>query len=298
MHCARCLTLSLFLGVLAFGLAKSLMGTEPQAVDSSADILWMSDYAKALDTADRQNKMLCIFFGDTSAEGPAKRFQSETLNDPKVRQKLGDYVCVQLPLDAKIKHQGKDLTLLEHEAFQEMLGKPGIAIVDYSNADAKLRGSVVSTFPLTEKLWYTPEHMVVILTLPPGTLTQRTLIFAVRIHPDKPASTDGEALPALLEEAQSHSQYQANIRQLGHHFWDSRFRRIIALIPGGASPREVCAESWPGEHLVEAAIECVRCWRLSSGHWSAVRSQQRYFGYDMKRGSNGTWYATGILGGK
>jgi hypothetical protein len=59
---------------------------------------------------------------------------------------------------------------------------------------------------------------------------------------------------------------------------------------------EVCAESWPGENLVEAAVECVRCWRLSQGHWSAVRAAHRLFGYDMKRGSNGIWYATGIFG--
>ncbi|MCX7429404.1 MAG: hypothetical protein NTW96_27740, partial [Planctomycetia bacterium] len=71
-----------------------------------------------------------------------------------------------------------------------------------------------------------------------------------------------------------------------------------ARLARGISAREVCAESWPGERLVEAAIECVRCWRLSSGHWNAVRSSQRVFGYDMKCGANGVWYATGILGGQ
>jgi len=99
-----------------------------------------------------------------------------------------------------------------------------------------------------------------------------------------------------LEEAQSHSQYQADIRRQGHHYWESRFHRIVARLPGGLGAREVCAESWPGENLVEAAIECVRCWRLSDGHWSAVRAPNRCFGYDMKRGSNGVWYATGIFG--
>ncbi len=66
-------------------------------------------------------------------------------------------------------------------------------------------------------------------------------------------------------------------------------------IAGRAAPREVCAESWGGQHLVEAAIECVRCWRLSSGHWSAVCARSRFFGYDMKLGANGVWYATGIV---
>jgi hypothetical protein len=263
----------------------------------SAAVAWRTDYAQAMAEAERQSKMLLIHFGDRESDGLSRRFKTETLGDPKVTRKLQDYVCVELPLTAKIKVHGKDVVLLEHAAFGEMLGRPGIAIVDFRAAQEPQRGAVVSTFPLTEKLWYTPQRMAVILTLPPGTLTQRTLIYAVRTHPDNPESTAGELLPDLTEEAESHSQYQANIRLQGHHFWDRRFRRIVARLPGGLSAREVCAESWPGENLVEAAVECVRCWRLSDGHWDAVRSRHPYFGYDMKRGDNGIWYATGIFGG-
>jgi hypothetical protein len=201
-----------------------------------------------------------------------------------------------VPPDASITVDGQMVKLLQHPAFQEMLRRPGIAIVDFRTSDVKLRGTVVSTFPITERLSYTPEQMAVILDLPPGTLTQRTLIYAVRIHPEHPASTNSEPSLDLFNEAESQSQYQADIRVQGHHQWGSRFQRIISRLPGGGTAREVCAESWPGENLVEAAIECVRCWRLSDGHWSAVRSPNRYFGYDMKRGSNGIWYATGIFG--
>ncbi len=99
----------------------------------------------------------------------------------------------------------------------------------------------------------------------------------------------------LVKEAESHSQHQARIRLQGHHQWNTRFHRINAKLPAGLTASEVCAESWAGENLVEAAVECVRCWRLSSGHWSAVRGRHRYYGYDMKRGENGVWYATGIF---
>jgi hypothetical protein len=173
-----------------------------------------------------------------------------------------------------------------------------VAILDFAHPEQETYGYVVSTFPLTGKLWYGPKQMLVILDLPPGTLTQRTLIYAVRTHPDRPASADGELDANLLKEAESHSAHQARIRVQGHHRWGARFPRISALLPRGLVAREVCAESWPGEGLVEAAVECVRCWRLSSGHWSAVRAPQRRFGYDMKRGSNGIWYATGIFGGR
>jgi hypothetical protein len=134
------------------------------------------------------------------------------------------------------------------------------------------------------------------LDLPPGTITERTLIYAVRVHPERPASSDGRLDSYLREEARRHAQYQADICRQGHHFWDARFRRICARLPAGLTAKEVCAESWPGQNLVEAAIECVRCWRLSSGHWSAVRAPQPLYAYDIQRGRNGVWYATGIFG--
>jgi hypothetical protein len=279
--------------LLAAGYSHAVQ-SPPQARKSTNG--WSSDYDESMRAAERQDKMLLVYFCDACGDGPCNRFKTQTLDDEQVRRKLLDYVCVQVPRSAKITVGGKGVTLLEHPAFREMLGRPGVAVVDFRSSDPKLRGMVVSTFPITERLWYTPQQMSVILNLPPGTLTQRTLIYAVRIHPEQPASTDSQSSTELLSEAQSHSQYQAEIGRQGHHFWASRFQRIIARLPGGLSAREVCAESWPGQNLVEAAIECVRCWRLSEDHWSAVRSSNRCFGYDMKCGSNGVWYATGIFG--
>ena len=102
----------------------------------------------------------------------------------------------------------------------------------------------------------------------------------------------------LAREAQSHSSYQARIRNQGHHHWDGRFHRINRRIPGGLLAQEVVAESWPGEGLLEACIDCVDSWRQSPGHWSAVSSHQPVYGYDIKRGANGIWYATGIFGNR
>lgn len=261
---------------------------------SSDQIPWFTSYAKAVKEASAKRKMMVLLFAND--EPQCRRLETETLADPGVRAKLRDYVCVRLPLNAKILSEGKELTLIEQSAFQEMLGRPGVAILDFVNMECAYGGCVVSTFPLTQQLWYDAEKMKVILDLPPGSLTQRTLVYAVRIHPEHPQSTVGKLDKNLLSEAENHSQHQANIRLQGHHNWDMRFHRINAILPFGLVANEVCAESWPGQHLVEAAIECVRCWRTSSGHWSSVVAPHRLFGYDMKRGGNGVWYATGIFG--
>lgn len=136
------------------------------------------------------------------------------------------------------------------------------------------------------------------MNLPEGTLTQRSMIFAVRIHPEHPASTSGQENPVLLSEATSHSQYQAQVRVQGHQGWGSRFQRILGKLLGRGEPGmpvEVVAESWPDQDLMDSCVDCVASWRQSPGHWDAVRAQQASYGYDIREGDNGIWYATGIF---
>jgi hypothetical protein len=198
--------------------------------------------------------------------------------------------------DLSFAQLDKETTLIAHPAFYEMLNTPGVAVIDFKNKDADYYGNVVSVFPFLNKKPYTIEETKEMLTLPAGTVTQRSVIFAVRIHPDNPKSSDGELNSRLTEEARSHSQYQADIRKQGHHNWNHRFQQINRELPTELWAAEVCAESWPGQHLLESAIECVACWRYSEGHWSAVVAEHPYYGYDMKLGTNGIWYATGVFG--
>jgi hypothetical protein len=288
--------MSLTTSLRVFVLTGCLVGAE--AVMASAEPqTWLTDYAKAMTQAKQEGKMFVILF---CASGDASRcdcLAKNVLDDLRVRTKLQGYVRLRVPLDATIRKNGKPLVLIEHPAFDEMLGKQGIAIIDYAHKGAEYYDTVVSCFPVLGDEPYSVEKVLAMLNLPPGTLTQRTLIYAVRIHPDHPASTNGDLDPNLVDEACGHSIYQARIRLQGHHNWEMRFQRIRGRLHG-LMASEVCAESWPGENLLQAAIECVRCWRLSSGHWSAVRARQRFYGYDMRRGSNGVWYATGIFGGR
>jgi hypothetical protein len=257
---------------------------------------WFNDYQLARDTAERQGKMLLVYFHEAEANPERCSFENETLAHADVRSRLTKFVCARLRLDAQVNAEGQPKRVLEEPQFEEMLGQPGLAIVDFTHREASYYRSVVSTFPRMAGHEYTPERVATILDLPPGTLTQRTMVYAVRVHPERPASTTGQCDAYLAQEAEQHSQYQASIGRQGHHFWSTRFQRIGAQL-GGLSPSEVCAESWPGQRLLESAIECVRCWRTSSGHWRGVSSPHPVYAYDIKRGSNGVWYATGIFGG-
>lgn len=270
--------------------------SEPAAADEPATLTWYEEYLPAIFEARRNHKQLLIYFRKEGQHASQDSFENNTLVNQDIIEKLQDFVLVRLPVDATVTIKEEKITLLEHGAFADLHKRPGVAILDFTKREHAHWGHVVSVYPFKSGRYLSPEHLAIMVDLPPGTLTQRTLIFAVRIHPEAPQSTTGATHTVLMTAATNHSVHQASITLQGHHNWESRFHSINAKLNNGMTATEVCAESWPGEDLVDAAVECVHSWRQSSGHWRAVRSRHPLFGYDMKRGRNGIWYATGIFG--
>ena len=265
--------------------------------ESAAPLPWHTDYADAYAAAKAQGKMLFAFFYKEN-DPTCWQFESRTLADAEIMRRLEQLIVVRLPLDAEIRVDGKPMRLLDHPAFQDMDRHEGFALIDLMHQSAPYYGHVVSAFPFPSGKFHTKRALKTVLDLPPGTITQRTMIYAVRTHPERPASAWGEFHPVLAEEAAQHSRHQAQIQLQGHHNWETRFHRINSRMPDGGPAVEVVAESWPGENLVEACVDCVNSWRQSPGHWGAVRARHRLFGYDIKRGGNGIWYATGTFSGQ
>jgi hypothetical protein len=263
--------------------------------DAQADppLAWQHDYREAMAAAKAEQKMLLLLFQPTQSV-TVTSFEEAIQADPRVQKLLANYVLARLPLNATINEQGKPISLLKHPAFAEMLGRPGLAIIDQRDPKSPHFGRVVSVYPFARDP-ISMGRLAILLDLPTGTLTQRTMTFAVRAHPEHPESAWSETSQLLTSETDTHARYQASIRLQGHHHWDQRFQQINGQLPSNLVANEVCAESWPGQTLVEAAEECVHCWRQSSGHWDHVRRRHAHFGYDIHRGQNGIWYATGIF---
>jgi hypothetical protein len=298
-----CLTADLF-AVASQASAKE----QPKPHAPAKPLVWLDDYRAATDQAKADKKHVLIHFfraSDQTKKNAPNAIDSvanieRTLSEPGIRERLDNYVLVKLPVETEIKVKGESVKLVRHGAFSELRNGPGIAVVDYAHEKAPYHGYVVSVIPFTPGKYYQfrTSHLLTMLDLPAGTLTQRSMIFAVRIHPERPASTNGEDDPILLSEAHSHSNYQAQVRVQGHHHWDSRFQRIIGRLLGrgkSGSPVEVVAESWPSQDLMDSCVDCVASWRHSEGHWSAVSARQASYGYDIRQSDNGIWYATGIF---
>jgi len=268
-----------------------LHGMSPQG--HAGSIAWQSDYTEAKAEAEVAKRLLLVWFFDPTEDN--RRFADEVLADSEISQRIAELcVSVKVPLDATRVVDDQPQRLLAHAAFHDLHGRPGLAIIDQTDSSSPHFGRVVSIYPL-DKNDLTAERMGVLLDLPPGSLTQRTLIFAVRTHRDRPASATSDMLPLLADESSQHAVHQASICLQGHHGWDQRFHSINARLPTGMVAYEVCAESWPGQTLLDAAEECVDSWRQSSGHWNQVSRRAECYGYDMRRGANGVWYAAGIF---
>jgi len=267
-----------------------------------AGLCWHTDYENARREAKAGKKMLLVNFVADGGSSDQRSFEKYLHEHEAIRKELGDFVLVRVPenerpgalrLGLLRKSRGR---LLDDPAYKYMTKTPGVAIVDFKHANQDFSGRVVTALPFKNGKYYrwSNSHLAVALDLPAGTITQRTMVWAVRIHPEHPRSTRGKMHAALAAGAAKHSAYQASIGLQGHHQWESRVHRLVSQTHvGGAS--EVVAESWPNQGLIDSCIDCVLSWRHSSGHWSAVSGTHTYYGYDIRKGSNGIWYGTGIF---
>lgn len=288
--------LALAVGLLALSIPPCCHAETGQP-PGAAEIKWEKDYGPSMELAKKSERWLCVYFYDDASDDDVwnRWVELEQEEFPRLASK---FVFCRIPTDQQESVNGEPLRLLEHDAFREMQNSTGIAIIDCENEERVTFGEVVSVFPLSSTRALSPSVLQKLFRLPEGTLTQRSLTLAVSLHPDQPKSIQGTWHSALVTAAESHSVNQANLRRQGHHQWNQRFQELMQQLGGALKPQEVCAESWPHQHLMDAAEECVSSWRHSSGHWQAVSSEQAVFAYDMKRGSNGIWYATGIFAHK
>jgi hypothetical protein len=254
-----------------------------------------TSYDEAYERAVKEKKDLVIYFR-------ADDRHDDVLLNKDVKRRLNNYVVLRVP--ASYEYKGK--RLLAYDALEDMGGAAGLAVVSLHNEKLPTHNQVISAHPFVRSHYswapdYGSREVSGILDLPAtATLTQRRMIYAVSIHPEQPRSVLGKAFSAFLNHAERHSARQASMRNQHHADLIGTIGRIQGEsgvpLSGGS---EVVAESWGtfvgGETVLEASFSCVDAWRHSPGHWGAVSREHSYFGYDIARGSNGTWYATGIF---
>ncbi len=261
---ARLVSISLVLSFAAPGVAtaenaKSAEAGATPSTNPQAGFKWLKDYAKAWRLAKRERKMLFIYFHRPADAAFDNAFHTQAMLPAMNDNRRTRFVFAKLPLDASQEIDGAEAKLLSHPSFRHNGNRRGVAIIDLAHPQISSYGYVVSSFPFEADRHHTSREIGVILDLPRGTLTQRTMVYAVRIHPESPLSTHGTFSPLLMQEAESHSRHQASIGVQGHHNWGSRLsahqrglarrpavargggRKLGRRVPGGSRHR-VCPQ--------------------------------------------------------
>ena len=241
-----------------------------------AGLQWHTDYASACNEAKCDKKLLLVNFVPTGKSTAQKDLDTYLRTNEAVRNELENYVLLRLPRDEqfgglKIIQRKNRARLIDQPAFQHLGGSAGLAIIDYQHTKKPYFGQVVTALPFDSGKYYRWQnsHLAVALELPAGTVTQRTMVWAVRTHHERPQSTIGTLHPALAAAATKQSTYQARVGVQGHQNWETRFHQVVSSSHAGTAS-EVVAESWPNQDMIDSCIDCVKSWRHSSGHWGAV----------------------------
>jgi hypothetical protein len=224
-----------------------------------------TDYLHAYKDARNSGKMLVIDFGTG--------FDFATVD----AKKLDGYVLCRVPVDYTIPIDGKKTRLIDAPAFDSLQKQSGIAVVDLR--DKAHFGETVSVLP---QRYSVGGYVDALFDLPVGSLTQRTLTWAFRVHQERPACTAGAADPTLMDHADRQSLAQAQSNSMFHS----------SSFPGSF---EIVAQSWMSNaNVADVAIDLVNLWRSSPPHWGAATTAWSHYGVDMQ--TNGSvWYATGVF---
>src|SRR5687768_4163711 len=103
---------------------------------SVAQPSWQEDYTKATDKAIAEKKDLVIYFHDQGE-------LDEAFKDAELKKKLEQFVCLKLPVDYKVG----DKKLLDYPALEDMMGKPGLAVISYQDKKLPTFANAISCHP-------------------------------------------------------------------------------------------------------------------------------------------------------
>src|SRR5262249_50266562 len=133
-----------------------------------------------------QQKFVLLWFFQSEDRAENDRFERDVLQRPEIASAIEQRcVAVKLPTNASVESRDEQIALLDHPAFAELNHAAGLALIDMTDEASPLHRQVVSVYPFTQSQISTAK-LSILLDLPRGTLTQRTLIFAVRTHPELP----------------------------------------------------------------------------------------------------------------
>ena len=214
-------------GTVAASAAAPVEAPAPEMVNV-AGVDWYTDYYAAYRAAADQRRFLLINVTPTTATACQQAADNYIATTPRLQEHLANVVRLRVPTDATISVEGRSQRLTSFGAFGELAGGSGFVLIDLRNIDEPYYGYPVTVLPFASGKYYRwrPDYLSVVMNIPPGTLTQRSMVFAVRVHPENPQSTYGMQHPSLTDGATMQASYQASVGVQGHQNFETRFHTL------------------------------------------------------------------------
>src|SRR5262249_595689 len=139
-------------------------------------------------------------------------------NNKEVQRRLRNYILLRVP--PSYEYKGK--RLLAYDAFEDMAGASGFAVASLHDDKLASHNKLISAHPFVSSRYsWAPDYGVrevkTILDLPrEATITQRSMIYAISVHPERPRSIEGRGHWAFLGHAERHSARQASMHNQHH----------------------------------------------------------------------------------
>ncbi len=274
--------------------------TKPETpVDS---LKWHSDYIAAYVEASQKKRYLLMLFRDAIAGGEPLASIDDVFA-PSMRPILEQFSRVELPLNAVMpiladknndsQKKGLPNLLLKHRSFRHLGTQPGIAVVDLTNRSSPNYARVVTVLPLPESGQFQNGSLTLALNLPKGTISQRTLLFAIRSTVPDSSLSMREFNSTLVELAHRNSRYMSSAGQTGSFDQETRQQRIEQEFGPQAELKQLVFATDSEATIHEAALQAVTKWIETSESFDVLDAPATEMGMDMFQNfESGRWFVT------
>ena len=258
---------------------------------------WTSEYVAAYQRAIAERRFLIMLFREPVSE--AGNVSTDGLPDAADIEGADDVICVVVPTTMPVPGRPVETAprLLDHRSFRHLQGEPGIAVVDLTRTDSPNFGRVVSAFPGATEQDSIIAALQPSLSLPEGTISQRSLLLGLRSGLPKSAFADLKYDEKLNDLANRNSRYMAHLDQTGLFEPDERRDAVRKQFGDDARVRELVFATDAATTIQSAASQAVEHWR-SSGELEgdALDSGIMAYGLELFQSpATNRWFATLLI---
>lgn len=268
---------------------------EPAPATTVGILSWEQDYLTAYKAATELRKPLLIVFRDT-VDPESINSPSTGLAVPDLVPLLDSFVRLALPSNTTIPGQAGGTLLLEHRAFRHLNIHPGIAIVDLTDPESSWYGRVVSALPQPPNGRYSPELVRPLLQLPSGTVTHRSLLFALQNATPQSQFASLESTTTLNRLADRNCRFMAQYGQAGAFDASNRRAAVSTEFGETAQVRELFFASDDRQTIQDAAALAVEAWVRNPDDFRSLNGIVDGYGLEMFQSpESGRWFATLLI---